>query len=152
MVRIGIASSGREQGIPRREIEAADRVALRGDALTPAACEKPVLRSTAQRTWRPCCEPRTEAPSTDARLTDLATPPARKCAGGLKEIFRSDETVGGVRKTRYRGLELVNFAGYLGGAAYNTCDWLVWRHWRLPPEVRRHHRSLCPVIRVVAVQ
>ena len=26
---------------------------------------------------------------------------------------------GGLRKTRYRGLERVNFAGYLVGAAYN---------------------------------
>lgn len=34
-VRIRIRSSGREQGIPRREIEAADRLGLRGDALTP---------------------------------------------------------------------------------------------------------------------
>jgi IS5 family transposase len=29
------------------------------------------------------------------------------------------KTVGGFRKTRYRGLERVNFAGYLVGAAYN---------------------------------
>ena len=29
------------------------------------------------------------------------------------------KTVGGLRKTRYRGLERVNFAGYLVGAAYN---------------------------------
>jgi len=29
------------------------------------------------------------------------------------------KTVGGFRKTRFRGLERVNFAGYLVGAAYN---------------------------------
>lgn len=29
------------------------------------------------------------------------------------------KTVGGFRKTRYRGLERVNFAGYFVGAAYN---------------------------------
>jgi len=29
------------------------------------------------------------------------------------------KTVGGFRKTRYRGLERVNFSGHLVGAAYN---------------------------------
>lgn len=29
------------------------------------------------------------------------------------------KTVGGFRKTRYRGLERVDFAGYLVAAAYN---------------------------------
>ena len=29
------------------------------------------------------------------------------------------KTVGGLRKTRYRGLEPVDFAGYLMAAAYN---------------------------------
>ena len=29
------------------------------------------------------------------------------------------KTTGGLRRTRYRGLEQVDFAGYLVGAAYN---------------------------------
>jgi len=37
----------------------------------------------------------------------------------IEEIFGWMKTVGGFRKTRYRGLERVNFAGYLVGAAYN---------------------------------
>jgi IS5 family transposase len=39
-------------------------------------------------------------------------PPAQASPGALK-------TVGGFRKTRYRGLERVDFAGYLVAAAYN---------------------------------
>jgi IS5 family transposase len=37
----------------------------------------------------------------------------------VEEIFGWLKTVGGFRKTRYRGLEKVGFAGYLVGAAYN---------------------------------
>jgi transposase len=37
----------------------------------------------------------------------------------IEEIFGWIKTVGGVRRTRYRGLERVDFAGYLVGAAYN---------------------------------
>jgi len=37
----------------------------------------------------------------------------------VEEIFGWMKTVGGFRKTRYRGLERVDFAGYLVGAAYN---------------------------------
>lgn len=37
----------------------------------------------------------------------------------VEEIFGWLKTVGGLRKTRYRGLAKVDFAGYLVGAAYN---------------------------------
>lgn len=37
----------------------------------------------------------------------------------VEEIFGWIKTVGGFRKTRYRGLEKVDYAGYLVGAAYN---------------------------------
>ena len=37
----------------------------------------------------------------------------------VEEIFGWMKTVGGFRKTRYRGLERVDFEGYLVGAAYN---------------------------------
>jgi IS5 family transposase len=37
----------------------------------------------------------------------------------IEEIFGWIKTVGGFRKTRHRGLEKVDFAGYLVGAAYN---------------------------------
>ena len=37
----------------------------------------------------------------------------------VEEIFGWMKTVGGFRKTRYRGLEKVGYAGYLVGAAYN---------------------------------
>jgi transposase len=37
----------------------------------------------------------------------------------VEEIFGWIKTVGGFRKTRYRGLDKVGFAGYLVGAAYN---------------------------------
>jgi transposase len=37
----------------------------------------------------------------------------------VEEIFGWLKTVGGLRKTRYRGLEKVDYAGYLVGAAYN---------------------------------
>ena len=37
----------------------------------------------------------------------------------VEEIFGWLKTVGGLRKTRYRGLEKVDFVGYLVGAAYN---------------------------------
>jgi hypothetical protein len=41
------------------------------------------------------------------------------CEQPIEEIFGWIKTVGGFRKTRYRGLEKVDFAGYLVGAAYN---------------------------------
>jgi IS5 family transposase len=41
------------------------------------------------------------------------------CEQPIEEIFGWMKTVGGFRKTRVRGLERVNFAGYLVGAAYN---------------------------------
>ena len=37
----------------------------------------------------------------------------------VEEIFGWMKTTGGLRKTRYRGLENVDFTGYLVGAAYN---------------------------------
>jgi transposase len=37
----------------------------------------------------------------------------------VEEIFGWMKTTGGLRRTRYRGLEKVDFAGYLVGAAYN---------------------------------
>ena len=37
----------------------------------------------------------------------------------IEEIFGWMKTVGGFRKTRYRGLDRVDFAGYLVAAAYN---------------------------------
>jgi IS5 family transposase len=37
----------------------------------------------------------------------------------LQEIFGWMKTVGGFGKTRYRGLERVDFAGYLVATAYN---------------------------------
>jgi hypothetical protein len=37
----------------------------------------------------------------------------------VEEIFGWLKMVGGFRKTRFRGLEKVGFAGYLVGAAYN---------------------------------
>jgi len=41
------------------------------------------------------------------------------CEQPIEEIFGWIKTVGGLRRTRYRGLARVNFAGYLVGAAYN---------------------------------
>jgi len=37
----------------------------------------------------------------------------------IEEIFGWIKTVGGLRRTRYRGLGRVDFAGYLVAAAYN---------------------------------
>ncbi len=37
----------------------------------------------------------------------------------VEEIFGWLKTIGGLRKTRYRGLEKVDFVVYLVGAAYN---------------------------------
>ena len=44
---------------------------------------------------------------------------SQKVRKRIEEIFGWMKTVGGFRKTRVRGLERVNFAGYLVGAAYN---------------------------------
>jgi IS5 family transposase len=41
------------------------------------------------------------------------------CEQPIEEIFGWIKTVGGLRKTRYRGLERVGFEAYLVGAAYN---------------------------------
>ena len=44
---------------------------------------------------------------------------SQKVRRRIEEIFGWMKTVGGFRKTRVRGLERVNCAGYLVGAAYN---------------------------------
>jgi IS5 family transposase len=44
---------------------------------------------------------------------------SQKVRRRIEEIFGWMKTVGGFRKTRYRGLERVDFAGYLVATAYN---------------------------------
>jgi IS5 family transposase len=44
---------------------------------------------------------------------------SQKVRKRIEEIFGWMKSVGGFRKTRYRGLERVDFAGYLVAAAYN---------------------------------
>jgi IS5 family transposase len=44
---------------------------------------------------------------------------SQKVRRRIEEIFGWMKTVGGFRKTRYRGLDRVDFAGYLVAAAYN---------------------------------
>jgi IS5 family transposase len=44
---------------------------------------------------------------------------SQKVRKRIEEIFGWMKTVGGLRKTRYRGLERVDFAGYLVATAYN---------------------------------
>lgn len=44
---------------------------------------------------------------------------SQKVRRRIEEIFGWMKTVGGFRRTRYRGLERVDFAGYLVAAAYN---------------------------------
>ena len=44
---------------------------------------------------------------------------SQKVRRRIEEIFGWMKTVGGFRKTRYRGLQRVDFAGYLVAAAYN---------------------------------
>ena len=44
---------------------------------------------------------------------------SQKVRRRIEEIFGWIKTVGGFRKTRYRGLERVDFAGYLVATAYN---------------------------------
>jgi IS5 family transposase len=48
----------------------------------------------------------------------------------VEEIFGWMKTVGGFRRTRYRGLERTHFAGYLVATAYNLV-----RMGRLVPEL-----------------
>jgi hypothetical protein len=43
-----------------------------------------------------------------------------------EEIFGWMKTMGGFRKTRYRGLERVDFAGYLVATAYNLVRLVRW--------------------------
>ena len=44
---------------------------------------------------------------------------SQKVRKRIEEIFGWMKTVGGLRKTRFRGLDRVDFAGYLVAAAYN---------------------------------
>ena len=44
---------------------------------------------------------------------------SQKVRRRIEEIFAWFKTVGGLRRTRYRGLERVEFAAYVVGAAYN---------------------------------
>ena len=56
----------------------------------------------------------------DGRTTHAAGYDAsQKVRKRIEEIFGWMKTVGGFRKTRYRGLQRVDFAGYLVAAAYN---------------------------------
>ena len=77
---------------------------LRAQGVTPH-----VAQNTSRR--RSAVDGRTtHAPHYDA---------SQKVRKRIEENLRLDETVGGFRKTRYRGLERVDFAGYLVAAAYN---------------------------------
>lgn len=51
--------------------------------------------------------------------TGLGYMASQKVRKRIEEIFGWMKTVGGLRKTRYRGLERVDFAGYLVATAYN---------------------------------
>src|SRR6059058_4331581 len=51
--------------------------------------------------------------------TGLGYMASQKVRKRIEAIFGWMKTVGGLRKTRYRGLERVDFAGYLVAAAYN---------------------------------
>jgi IS5 family transposase len=56
----------------------------------------------------------------DGRTTHVSGYDAsQKVRRRIEEIFGWMKTVGGFRRTRYRGLERVDFAGYLVAAAYN---------------------------------
>ena len=44
---------------------------------------------------------------------------SQKVRQRIEEVFALMKTVGGFRKTRYRGLDRVDFAAYLVAAAYN---------------------------------
>src|SRR2546430_16134677 len=79
-----------------------------------APCAPMVSRPTSRRTLLAAAAPWTDGPPVGLGISRV-----RGCANGLKEIFGWIKTVGGFRKTRYRGLERVDFAGYLVAAAYN---------------------------------
>ena len=46
---------------------------------------------------------------------------SQKVRRRIEEIFGWIKTVGGLRRTRYRGLERVDFAGYLVAAGTTSC-------------------------------
>ena len=48
-----------------------------------------------------------------------ATRVSQKVRKQVKEIFGCMKTVGGLRRTRYRGVELTGLAGYFVATAYN---------------------------------
>ena len=51
----------------------------------------------------------------------------------VEEIFGWMKTVGGFRRTRYRGLDRTGLAGYLVARAYTWCGWRsCWRPHRRP--------------------
>ena len=88
-------------------------------------------RATTRGTWSPNCAPEHITPhvaqntagrrsAIDGRTTRHAGYAiSQRIRMKVEEIFGWMKTVGGFRKTRYRGLEKVDFAGYLVGAAYN---------------------------------
>src|SRR5438128_2498092 len=78
-----------------------------------APCAPTVLRPTSRRTPLAGAAPWTD---TTAGLGYVASQKVRK---RIEEIFGWMKTVGAFRKTRFRGLERVDFAGYLVATAYN---------------------------------
>ena len=49
----------------------------------------------------------------------------------VEEIFGWMKTVGGLRRTRYRGLDRTQLHAYLVAAAYNLLRRICWRGWPL---------------------
>src|SRR4030095_12247050 len=87
-------------------------------AMTPGSASLTCASDRSRRTWR-----RTRAggaaPSIDVRRVTSAMPSASASASASEEIFGWMKTIGGFRRTRYRGLARTQLAGYLVATAYN---------------------------------
>jgi IS5 family transposase len=86
--------------------------------MTHGTLFSPCGRKGSRRTWRKhdwAAQRRGRTDNPRAWLWRLV----KRCADASKKIFGWIKTVGGLRRTRYRGLERVDFAGYLVAAAYN---------------------------------
>jgi transposase len=102
----------RRNGIPPRTVggdkayDTADFVAdLRAEGITPHVAPNITTRRDSNLDWR--------------TLRPEGYKLSQRCRKKVEEIFGWGKTIGGLRKTRYRGVQRTGFWAYLVGAAYD---------------------------------
>ena len=99
--------------------------------------QKALVRGCRQRQIAPhvACKARVQTPGLDQRTTTRSGyQTSQRIRKRVEEIFGWMKTVGGLRRSRYRGAERTQAWGYFVAGTYNLLRLAHWS-WRRPPEL-----------------